>query len=105
MKRALAMMSMLALAAGGALAIDTATAGSAGARSGCTPDALRRQTVLVIDGDLWGMVRSSKGGYVFGWSGPPVLGYAEAVRLMRLLGLRGTAEQLLSLPEIAGADY
>jgi hypothetical protein len=64
--------------------------------SGCNPTSVARTTAL-IDGDLYAMVQSQRGGYLFGWSGPPVRSYDDAVRLVRLLGVTGSERKLISL--------
>lgn len=104
MRRELAAISVLVLLGASASGADVAGAGRAAAAR-CTPETRPQSTTVIIDGDLYGMVRSSAARYVFGWSGPPVLGLGEAVALRRMLGLRGTAKELLTLPEIVGSDY
>ncbi len=69
----------------------------------CDPGASRR-TIVVLDGVLFGDVRQG-GRYLFGWSDQPVLDFPQKLRLMRLLGLRGSTQQLLSLPSIRGGDF
>jgi hypothetical protein len=69
----------------------------------CDPTSTERTDVL-IDGDLYAYVQRN-GRYDFGWSDVPVLSFPEAVGLMRQLGLRGTAQQLLSKPELRGSDF
>src|SRR5262245_65570639 len=98
-RRLLAAIPVLVLLGASASGVGAAGAGRAAA-SACAPATRPQSTTVIIDGDLYGMVRSSSGRYVFGWSGPPVLGFGEAVALRRMLGLRGTAEELLTLPEI-----
>jgi hypothetical protein len=49
----------------------------------------------IIDGDLYAMVRSQRGRYLFGSSGEPLLDVQEAIRLLRALGLTGSDEALV----------
>jgi hypothetical protein len=76
--------------------------------SGCNPTSALR-TTAIIDGDLYAMVRSQQGRYLFGWSGPPVRSYTDAVRLVRALGVTGSEQQLIRLvtdpKTIAGGEY
>jgi hypothetical protein len=76
--------------------------------SACSPTSAVRTTAF-IDGDLYAMVHSQRGGYLFGWSGPPVRSYDDAVRLVRALGVTGSERKLISLVThprtIAGGEY
>jgi hypothetical protein len=95
-----------------ALAVSAAFAHAPNAHAvihaGCDPTSVAR-TTAIIDGDLYAMVRSRRGRYLFGWSGPPVRSYDDAVRLVRALGVTGTERQLISLvtdpKTIVGGDY
>jgi hypothetical protein len=69
----------------------------------CNTTSTERTDVL-IDGDLYAYVQRS-GHYTFGWSDVPVLSFPEAVALIRQLGLKGTAQQLLSLPGLGGSEF
>jgi len=70
----------------------------------CRPNATETAT-LIVDGDLYAGVRSKDGRYIFGWSGPPVLSFPEAFRLIRQLGVPAPAQKLLGGKEVAGATY
>jgi hypothetical protein len=70
----------------------------------CRPNANER-AVLIVDGDLYAYVRSTDGRYIFGWSGPPVLDFPEAFRLVRQLGVKTSSQQLLNAKEVAGSTY
>lgn len=59
---------------------------------------------MILDGVLFGDVQQRRR-YLFGWSGPPVLDIPQNLRLLRLLGLKGSAQQLLSLPSIRGGEF
>jgi hypothetical protein len=76
--------------------------------SGCNPTSETR-TTAIIDGDLYAMVRSRPGGFLFGWSGPAVESYDAAIRLVRELGVTGTERQLVRLVTdpraIVGGEY
>jgi hypothetical protein len=63
-------------------------------------------TTLIIDGDLYGLVRTTSrtSGYLFGWSDTPVLSFDEALRLMHELGVKGTIAELLKLPPLSGGE-
>ena len=65
------------------------------------------ETTVIIDGELYGMIRAPGPRYVFGWSGKPALDFPEAFRLVRLLGLKGSDRELFALLSrgIRGADY
>jgi hypothetical protein len=45
-----------------------------------------RVTAAIIDGDLWGMIQSQRGRYLFTSSGDPVLDLEEAAHLTRMSG-------------------
>jgi hypothetical protein len=60
-------------------------------------------TDFVMDGDLYAVVRSSRGGLIAGWSGPPVLTFDGAFRWLRALGVPKT--DLLSGREPVGATF
>src|SRR5690242_12889151 len=91
-------------AAAAAIAAVTGTAVAGAPSAACRPNATETAT-LILDGDLYAGVRSQDGRYIFGWSGPPVLSFPEAFRLVRQLGLRSPVQELLSGKEIAGATY
>jgi hypothetical protein len=93
------------LVAVGIAAVCLAAAGIAAGHGDatCDPSSTERTDVL-IDGDLYAYVEQG-GRYDFGWSDVPVLSFPEAVGLIRELGLRGTAQQLLSVPELRGSDF
>jgi hypothetical protein len=80
-----------------------AVAGHA-ATAACRPNPTETAT-LIVDGDLYAGVRSQDGRYIFGWSGPPVLSFPAAFRLVRQLGVKASVQQLLSGKEVAGATY
>jgi hypothetical protein len=69
----------------------------------CDPNATRR-TIVVLDGVLFGDVQQGRR-FLFGWSDRPVLDFPQQLRLMRLLGLKGSTQQLLALPSIRGGDF
>jgi len=69
----------------------------------CDPGATRR-TIVILDGVLFGDVQQGRR-FLFGWSDWPVLDLPQKLRLMRLLGLKGSAQQLLALPSIRGGDF
>jgi hypothetical protein len=89
-----------------ALAAVTTRGSAAASQPACRPN---QTTTVVIDGELYAMVRAPGPRYVFGWSGKPVLTFDEALRLLRKLGLRGTDRQLFGLlsggRKIPGASY
>jgi hypothetical protein len=85
-----------ALAASPRLARSTASAT-------CDPGATLR-TIVILDGVLYGDVQQGRR-FLFGWSDQPVLDFPQSLRLMRLLGLKGSTRQLLALPSIRGADF
>lgn len=89
-----------------ALAAVTTRGSAAASPPACRPN---QTTTVIIDGELYGMVRAAGPRYVFGWSGKPVLTFDEALRLLRNLGLRGTDRQLFGLVsgahKIPGATY
>jgi hypothetical protein len=65
-------------------------------------------TTLIIDGNLYAVVRAAQRRYLFGASGRPVLSMPEALRLVRRLGFTGTDAQLFRRLEregIPGAGY
>ncbi|HEY2374323.1 MAG TPA: hypothetical protein VGH82_17515 [Gaiellaceae bacterium] len=74
----------------------TAAGTTACARAGSGP------TTLVADGNLYVAVRSGQKRYLFGWSDRPVLGFPEALHLIRALGFTGTDAQLLRRLEGSG---
>jgi hypothetical protein len=88
------------------LAAVTTHGSAVAAPSACRPN---ETATVIIDGELYGMVRASGPRYVFGWSGKPVLTIDDALRLLRKLGLRGTDRQLFGLlsggRKIPGASY
>ena len=51
------------------------------------------------------MTFSKAGAIFFGWSGSPVLDFQQKLRLLRLLGLKGSTQQLLALPSIRGGEF
>ena len=63
-----------------------------------------RRTVVILDGVLYGDVQQGRR-FLFGWSDWPVLDFQQKLRLIRLLGLKGSAQQLLTLPSIRGGDF
>jgi hypothetical protein len=69
----------------------------------CDPSSIQR-TIVILDGALFGDVQQGRR-YLFGWSGSPVLDFQQKLRLMRLLGLKGSTQQLLSLPSIRGGEF
>jgi hypothetical protein len=69
----------------------------------CDPGATQR-TIVILDGVLFGDVRQGRR-FLFGWSDRPVLDFPEKLRLIRLLGLKGSAQQLLALPSIRGGAF
>jgi hypothetical protein len=84
-----------------------ATVGAGAARSTpsvkCVPSATGR-TIVLLDGVLFGDVQQGRR-FLFGWSDQPVLDLRQQLRLMRLLGLKGSTQQLLALPSIRGGDF
>jgi len=66
------------------------------------PPPLAAQTHFVMDGDLYAIISSSKGGLIGGWSGPAVLTPNEAFRWAKALGY-GT--RIFSAHEIVGATF
>ncbi len=88
--------SLPALAASPRLARSTASAT-------CDPGSTQR-TIVILDGDLFGDVQVGRR-YLLGWSDSPVLDFPQQLRLMRLLGLKGSTKQLLSLPSIRGGEF
>ncbi len=77
--------------------------------AGCEHGQAPRVT-LSIDGNLYAVVRGEHDRTLFGASGPPVLSFPQAFRLIRKLGFEGTNAQLLrrlsngGLPGVAFAD-
>jgi len=69
----------------------------------CDPSSIQR-TVVNLDGVLFGDVQQGRR-YLFGWSGSPVLSFQQKLRLLRLLGLKGSTQQLLALPSIRGGEF
>jgi hypothetical protein len=69
----------------------------------CDPSSIQR-TIVILDGVLFGDVQQGRR-YLFGWSDRPVLDFPQSLRLMRLLGLKGSTKQLLSLPSIRGGEF
>jgi hypothetical protein len=57
-----------------------------------------------LDGVLFGDVQQGRR-YLFGWSGSPVLSFQQKLRLLRLLGLKGSTQHLLALPSIRGGEF
>jgi len=65
-------------------------------------------TTLSIEGNLYAIVGAADEQYAFGWSGPPVLSFPEALTLIRHLGFKGTDAQLFrrfSRSQIPGVDF
>jgi hypothetical protein len=69
----------------------------------CDPSSIQR-TIVILDGVLFGDVQQGRR-YLFGWSGSPVLDFPQKLRLLRLLGLKGSTQQLLALPTIRGGEF
>jgi hypothetical protein len=101
--RSLAGSAIVLVAALLATSCVAAATGTPTAASSCDPNATRR-TIVILDGVLFGDVQQGRR-YLFGWSDQPVLDFPQQLRLMRLLGLKGTTKQLLSLPSIRGGDF
>jgi hypothetical protein len=65
-------------------------------------------TTLSIDGNQYTVVRGEHDRQAFGWSGPPVSSFPEALGLARKLGFRGTNAELVrrfSRSAIPGVDF
>jgi hypothetical protein len=60
-------------------------------------------TTFVMDGDLYAVVRSTRGGLIAGWSGPPVLTFDGAFRWLRALGV--PQAEMFSGREPVGATF
>jgi hypothetical protein len=66
--------------------------------------AATERTIVILDGVLFGDVQHGRR-FLFGWSDQPVLDFPQKLRLMRLLGLKGSTQQLLAIPSIRGGDF
>jgi len=69
----------------------------------CDPGSTRR-TIVILDGVLFGDVQAGRR-YLLGWSDSQVLGFQQKLDLMRLLGLQGSTQQLLTLLSIRGGEF
>jgi hypothetical protein len=98
---------IIGLAASTALLATMASPIAAGRTgAGCSGGRTQPAT-LSIDGNLYAVIRAPGERFSFGGSGPPVSTFAEALRLVRHLGFKGTNAELLhrlDMP-IPGASF
>jgi hypothetical protein len=106
---AIAALIASALAAPPSESVEAACSGPPPSSDGYDEPFVIPYTSAVIDGELYAMVRSGRGRYLFGASGAYLRSFDELPPLLRALGLHGSDAELvrfaLDAPQIVGGEF